>query len=132
MRNFATALLLVSFVGMAVFGLFIMDMAMSHDGQGCIASQMNGSGKVCPMSMVEMAFHHISVFQSFTSAVISSFSGVAVLLLIVSLAFFSSAGFLLRRFCFQEQGDAPGNILFFKNKKLFAGSPSLSTAPRFR
>lgn len=79
MQKIGTFLLLVGFAGMAVFGLFVMDLVMGHDGGGCIASQMTGTEDVCPMNMVEMAFHHIAVFQSFTQLTVSQLFSMALL-----------------------------------------------------
>ncbi|MCX6738496.1 MAG: hypothetical protein NT098_00395 [Candidatus Parcubacteria bacterium] len=89
MKRFATLLLLIGFAGMAVFGLFVMDFAMGHDNVDCIASQVNGNSAVCPSSLLQMAFHHISVFQAFSLAVIAYTAALAFLFLLVFLVFTS-------------------------------------------
>jgi hypothetical protein len=89
MKKIGTALLLVGFAGMAVFGLFVMDFAMGHDDVGCIASRVNGNDVVCPMSLMQMAFHHISAFQAFSLSTVT-FSFVFLLLFLLSAFAFSA------------------------------------------
>jgi hypothetical protein len=88
MKRFATALLLVGFAGMAVFGLFVMDFAMGHDDMGCIASRVSGDDAVCPMSLMQMAFHHVSAFQAFSLATIVFSFILGFLFLFASIRFF--------------------------------------------
>lgn len=85
MKKIGTLLLLVGFAGMAVFGLFVMDFAMGHADSGCIASRVSGNESVCPMSLPQMAFHHIFVFQSFTQTTVLQLFGITLFLLLSSL-----------------------------------------------
>ncbi|MFA5831820.1 MAG: hypothetical protein WC878_08435 [Candidatus Paceibacterota bacterium] len=118
MKKIGTLLLLVGFAGMAVFGLFVMDFAMGHDDMGCIASRVSGNESVCPMNLLQMAFHHISAFQAFTQSTVSQLFGIAflffLLLVLVPFVFFKKLLFppkiwgrafwdWLNHSCFQQQ-----------------------------
>jgi hypothetical protein len=87
MKKIGTLLLLVGFAGMAVFGLFVMDFAMGHNDTGCIASSVSGGPTVCPMSLLQMAFHHISAFQAFSLAIVAGAFNVLLALASLSLVF---------------------------------------------
>ncbi len=134
MKRFAALLLLVSFAGMAVFGLFVMDFAMGNDNAGCIASQVNGNSAVCPLSLLQMAFHHISAFHAFSLAVIAYTATLVLLFLLVFLAFVSLwirfLSFRPPRFLRRLQRRKTETSLFQKQKitrwlSLFEHSPSL-------
>jgi hypothetical protein len=91
MKKIGTLLLLVGFAGMAVFGLFVMDFAMGHNDTGCIASRVSGNDAVCPMNLIQVAFHHISAFQAFTLSTVAFSFVLGLALLLVSLPFFTKA-----------------------------------------
>jgi len=93
MKHFAVLLLLVGFVGMAVFGLFVMDFSMRYDGSGCVASRLNGNDNVCPMNLFQMAFHHVSAFQVFSLS--TAVFSIAIILLFL-LTFFASFLFFIK------------------------------------
>jgi len=132
MKHFATLLLFVGFSGMAVFGLFVMDMTMEHDLSGCIASQVTGNQTVCPMDIMQMAFHHISVFQTFSLSsdvfTNSVYSALIAFLFVFSLLFvlilFFRPPILRRKFVSMRES------IFFHLQKisewlsLFENSPS--------
>jgi hypothetical protein len=134
MKNLATLLLLVGFAGMAVFGLFVMDFAMGHDGGGCVASRLNGNDNLCPMNLMQMAFHHVSAFQAFSLST-SAFSftlGLIFLLsfLSLSLLFIKILSFRPPIFLGRLQRGIPEPSLFQQQKiirwlALFEHSPSI-------
>ena len=68
MRAALAIILIVSFVGIAAFGIFMMSHER-HDG-GCVAAAVNG--KLCPevSSMLDFSGFHLDAFRSFVSTVI--------------------------------------------------------------
>jgi hypothetical protein len=86
MKIFSTLILVIGFAGMAVFGLFVMDFTMGHGDMGCIASSVNGNDTVCPMSLMQMAFHHISAFQAFSLSTVAFSFVLGLIFLLASVA----------------------------------------------
>ncbi len=75
-------LLIISFVGVAVFGFLSMIFGHMHDG-GCIAS--NGINALCPLNNIfTFVVFHLNVFKYFSTAV-----QVVVLLIFLSGMIFS-------------------------------------------
>ena len=84
MKYFASSLLIVSLVGVGIFGFALSDMGSNHQN-GCVASTINGT--ICPMNIVDMTLHHISAIQTFMLAVNPSFNWL-LLLAFLLFAFF--------------------------------------------
>ncbi len=82
MKYLASLLLIMSFVGIGVFGFSLFEHAMmGGSSDGCIASAIDGTA--CPASIMDMTLHHVSAFQTLTTTVVPPISGW--LSLIVSL-----------------------------------------------
>ena len=89
MKRLAALLVLLGFAGMAVFGFAIIMHPMSRDSSGdCLAGVVTNSA--CPTDGVNMADHHISAFQFFSSAALS-----APLALLAVALFFGVVGYML-------------------------------------
>lgn len=132
--KYLVPLLIVSFLGIGVFGFAFSDMSMGHQG-GCIASAIDGTE--CPTNIAQFATHHISAIQSLTTTIIppigSWFLLLASLLLIgATLALFyknllhPELEFLRSRF-----RDTELNLFYSRQKivswlALFELSPALS------
>ena len=83
--------LLISFVGLAVFGAFGLHLGMqNHDG-GCIAADVKGVD--CPKQNSLLAYitFHLDAYKDFSLASLSNI--ISVLLLALALVIF---GFLLK------------------------------------
>ncbi|MDP2598316.1 MAG: hypothetical protein Q8P49_00625 [Candidatus Liptonbacteria bacterium] len=86
MKSVLSLAILLSFIGIAVFGIF----AMGHMGEhgGCIAA--TASGGLCPGEanpLAEIAFH-LEAFKGFSTATFPGFmAGMTGLLMLLSLAF---------------------------------------------
>src|SRR3989338_9802654 len=88
MKYLAT-ILLIGFVGVALFGLAWMPHQMSdHAGSDCLASLVVNKS-LCPDgdSTFSYAFYHFQAYEFFSSAIIVS---VAAVLAIIAFAFISS------------------------------------------
>lgn len=68
MKQLAASVLIVSFVGIVIFGFALFTMGMNHRDAGCVAAAINGT--VCPTNVVDFARHHISALQSLTTTVV--------------------------------------------------------------
>ncbi len=68
MRTALAAILIVSFMGIAAFGIFMMSHE-EHDG-GCVAAAVNG--KLCPKvsNILDFSGFHLDAFRSFLSAAV--------------------------------------------------------------
>lgn len=85
MRSAFISILLISFVSIAVFGIFGMHMGMqNHDG-GCIASSVQGTD--CPKQSDPISYltFHIDAFKGFSNVVFGE-NFLASLLALVLLA----------------------------------------------
>lgn len=105
MKYFASLLFIMGFVGVAVFGSALFNMALDH-ADDCIASSIDGV--TCPINITDFATHHISALQAFTRAVAPSDSHWLVLLaplLLVSVSLFLFHKDLLHPIC------QPANLL---------------------
>ena len=90
MKYLASLLLIISFVGVGIFGFALFDMGPNHLSTGCVASIIDRT--TCPTSIVGMTMRHISTFQTLTTVVVSS--GSNWLLLLASLFLVSVLIFL--------------------------------------
>ncbi len=84
--KFLTTILLIGFIGIALFGFIGMPHQMSgHSGSGCLASFVVGKS-LCPdgANSFSYAFYHIQAYQFFSNALTSS---VATILAIIASAF---------------------------------------------
>jgi len=81
MKSLLTILLIISFVGVAVFGFVSMIFGDTHNG-GCIAS--NRLGAFCPLNSVfDFVVFHIGAFKYFSTAIFV----FSLTLLLVALSF---------------------------------------------
>ena len=80
MKSALTTFLIISFLGVAVFGFLSMIYGAGH-GAGCIASVVGGSA-VCPQNALAF-LSHLNAFKYFSTAVL----GVIFLILAVGLVF---------------------------------------------
>jgi len=97
MRYLTSSLLIISFIGIAVFGFAIFDHSMHNPSSDCVASVIDGV--VCPTNILNMALHHISVLQTFSQALIPS----TVSILLFSLLLMVISFFILRKDLFYPQ-----------------------------
>ncbi|MBU6431055.1 MAG: hypothetical protein KGJ58_02610 [Patescibacteria group bacterium] len=84
--KFLATILLMGFMGMALFGLIGMTHQMSgHSGSDCLASFVVGN-IICPdgNDSFSYAFYHIQAYQFFGNAFISSFAAISA---VIALAF---------------------------------------------
>ena len=81
MKSVFITLLIISFVGVAVFGFISMIFGVDHNG-GCIAS--NRLGALCPINnpLIFLVFH-LGAFKYFSTAVF----GTVLLLLLFGIVF---------------------------------------------
>ena len=89
MKYLASLLLIMSFVGIGIFGFALFDMGPNHLSTGCVTSIIDRT--MCPTSIVGMTMRHISTLQTLTTVVVSSGSNWLLLLttlLLVSVSIF--------------------------------------------
>lgn len=87
MKFIATLLLIMSFVGIGIFGSALFDHTMmGSSNTGCVASAVDGTE--CPTSIVAMTLHHISAIQTLTTTLPSSSNWLLLLasLLLVAVS----------------------------------------------
>ena len=90
MKPAFTALIIFSFIGIAVFGIFAMDHGSGHSYDGCLAAAARGTN--CPKTKDANSFiaFHLDTFKSFSTAIFGdNFANALVLLL---AGFFSLLG----------------------------------------
>jgi hypothetical protein len=92
MKRFLPIILILSFFGMAAFGVPMLDMEPGHSG-GCVASAVDG--KPCPLAIADFAKHHFYALQGFM--VTAAVPNQAPLLLLAVLLLFSAGLFLVFR-----------------------------------
>lgn len=81
MKSAFTTFLIISFIGVAIFGFLSMIFGDAH-GYGCIAS--NRLGAFCPLNSVfDFVVFHIDAFKYFSTAVLS----VIFLIISIGIAF---------------------------------------------
>lgn len=90
MKYFASILITLSLVGVAIFGPALFQMSPNHVG-GCVASAVDGT--TCPTNLVNFSAHHLVVMQALTRTVVppvdSLFLLISSLLLALFLVLFS-------------------------------------------
>ena len=87
MKHFTSSLLILSFVGIAIFGFAIFDHVMHSSDSDCAASTINWTA--CPISLATMTLHHISALQAFLQVLIpSTFSVLLLTLLLAAILIF--------------------------------------------
>lgn len=91
MKYLLTLILLISFVGIAIFGFTLFDHGMDSSDGNCITSPMDRTS--CPTSIVAMTLHHISSLQTLLTSVTPSISNLLSLLAFMLLV--SVSAFLL-------------------------------------
>lgn len=122
MKYLASLLLMMSFVGVAVWGSVLFNMGPDHLGAGCVVSVIDKT--TCPTSIVGMTLRHISILQTLTTTVVLSGSNwlllLATLLLIsVSiLLFYTNLLFPKLKFLRERLRDLILRSLFSKQKIL--------------
>src|SRR3989344_6177675 len=67
MKSAFTSFLIISFIGVAVFGFISMVYGADH-GVGCVASRINGTG-FCPQNGIMDFVFHLDAFKFFSKAV---------------------------------------------------------------
>lgn len=89
MKYLATLLLIMSFVGIGVFGFTLVDhVMMDGSNSGCVASAVDGTE--CPTNIMAMTPHHVSAIQTLTTTLPASSSWLLLLasLILVSFSIF--------------------------------------------
>jgi len=89
MKYLTTLLLIMSFVGVGIFGFALFDHAMMDDSNsGCVASAIDGTE--CPTDIIAMTSHHVSAIQTLTTTLPASSNWLLLLasLLLVSVSIF--------------------------------------------
>ncbi len=144
MKHLLTLILLISFVGIAIFGFTLFSHGMDSSGNthsmyssdnNCITSPIDGTE--CPTSIMAMTLHHISSLQTLLTSATPSISNWLLLLafiLLVSVSIF----LLYKNLLFpkleilpERLRDLETNLSYSKQKiifwlSLFENSPSFS------
>lgn len=99
MKYLVTYFLIISFLGIGIFGFALFDHSMmTGSNVGCVASIIEGAK--CPTSIMAMTIHHFSVLQALTTTLPSTSNLIlllAYLLLIsVSILLFNKSLFPLQ------------------------------------
>lgn len=135
MKYLATLFLIVSFVGIGIFGSALFNHAMMDgSNSGCVASAIDGTA--CPTSIMDMTLHHISALQTLTTTVVPPISSwllllASLLLISVSVLLFYKNSLLPRlELLPQRLRDLTLHSLFSQQKitswlSLFELSPAL-------
>ena len=133
MKHLLTLILLISFVGIAIFGFTLFAHGMDSSDNNCITSPIDGTA--CPTSIAAMTLHHISSLQTLLTSVTPSFSNLFLLLaflLLVSVSILSFYKNLLSQklgFSRERLRDLASNFSYSKQKitswlSLFENSPA--------
>lgn len=97
MKYFAPILLILSFVGIAIFGFAIFNHVMHSTNSGCVASTIDWA--TCPTTLTAMTFHHISALQAFLQILLPSTASILLPILLFSVI----TCFFLRKIIFSPQ-----------------------------
>jgi hypothetical protein len=84
MKSLLSLFALISFVWIAVFGFAVMNHDSGHGHTGCIATRVKGIECPSLIGTLDMVFLHMSVFEKFSSAVLSDYM-VLILFLVLAL-----------------------------------------------
>jgi len=83
MKYLVFSLLIMSFIGIGIFGSALFGMEFNHSGE-CLTVTVNGMA--CPTTITAFVTHHISALQSFTRTVVPPLSQLLFLLTSLLLA----------------------------------------------
>ena len=86
-------LLLIGFVGLAVFGIFSMNYTNGHDHDGCMAATAQGVDCPKEANLIDFVAFHFDAFRGFSLATFSESIMSTLLLAFASLLLFSLAFF---------------------------------------
>lgn len=118
MKSLFTTIVLVSFIGIAVFGVFGMSHGQAHDmgPNNCIAATAKGMD--CPKEAepIDFAVFHIDAYKGFSLATFGESAMSALLLAFASLLFIGLAFFSPHLF-------KPPQLAFYKHRFRDAFSP---------
>lgn len=124
-------MLLIGFVGIAVFSFALTDHSMTHrSDSGCIFSAVTGTA--CPPDQANMLAHHGIAFQIFSTAIVPSLNAGSFIALLLAMAFSLFFGksqhlapnlFLYRTWKWAN-GYSPYNFRLIRSLALFEHSPS--------
>ncbi len=106
MKYLATLLLIISLIGVGVFGLRALNHGMSHGQSDCIASIMTNAP--CPINLKSIVTHHFFAIQSFFNIPLTTFVFSVILLIAISmlvLAYLFKFLFLRSQFITQRYRD---------------------------
>lgn len=86
MKSIFISFIVLSFVGIAVFGVFMMNDGSDYNHNGCIAA--TAQKMTCPEATNAASFlsFHFDAFQSFTTAIFGKSAANALLLFLLLLA----------------------------------------------
>ena len=98
--RYVSVLLLIGFVGLAVFGVFSMHAGMQDHGSGCVAATAQGMD--CPKNnpLSYLAFH-FGALKGFSTAVFGNFMMVFLLLVFAFIYAFRPLSDLRARSSFE-------------------------------
>src|SRR3989338_8071977 len=111
MKKYLATILLIGFLGVAMFGFMWMPHQMSsHSGSDCLASLVVNKS-LCPDgdSTFSYAFYHFQAYEFFSSAIIVS---VAAVLTIIAFAFVPI--FALKNF--DSRSVSRNNVVYLKKR----------------
>mgnify|MGYP001590494312 CR=1 FL=1 len=119
-------LLVISFIGVAVFGFVIFSMAGTmHDMEnGCIAKTLNGN--ICPKDIFEYASYHVSAFNKFLSASTAKvFDPLVPVLLFVAGGLFIVASILKFGLKYRRDYHRNADLIEYRSRRKFSAWNSL-------
>jgi len=137
MKSLFTTILLASFIGIAVFGVFGMSHGQAHDmdPNNCIAATAKGMNCLKEADPIDFAGFHIDAYKGFSLAtvgenVMSSLLLAFASLLFVGLAFFSphlfkSPQFAFYRYRFRDSFSPPQKQQLTRWLALHENSPAI-------
>lgn len=135
MKHLITLVLIISFVGIAIFGFAVFSHGMSDSSSGCVTSPIDGTP--CPTNIVAMTLQHISALQILTTSVTPSISNWLSLLAFIFLIsvsiilFYKNLLFPKLEFSRERLRDLTSNFSYSKQKiiswlSLFENSPAFN------
>ncbi len=133
MKYITTLLLIMSFVGIGIFGFAIFDHGISDSGSGCFTSPVDGTP--CPTNIVAMTLQHVSALQMLTTSTMLSVSDWLSLLAFITLIlvsiflFYKNILYPKLKFLHQRLQDLKFNFSHSRQKivswlSLFENSPA--------
>lgn len=94
MKSILTSIVIFSFIGIAVFGIFAMAHSMNQEHGGCIAATSRGESCPIESNLLQTLAYHFDSFRSFSTAILSGNFDNSLLLL---FAFALLVGFWIFR-----------------------------------